>query len=105
MSTNIKTVPGTEENLMLEIDNHPFDANPQPLSPPHPVLVDGIRGFASVGSQGGYSTRILISLDEEHPDLGREFVTKYFIFDAPGLVKWGHYGKSFTIEKIIHDEN
>jgi hypothetical protein len=103
MVTNIKTEPGTEENLQLEVDAHPFDEVRQRMSQPHPVLVDGIRGVASVGSHGGYSTRIVVSLEEEHPDLGTEFVTKYFIIDTPGIVKWGHDGKSFSIEKIIEE--
>ena len=103
MSINIRIEPGTEENLRLEVDAHPFDTERQPVSPPHPVLVDGIRGTACVGSLGGYSTRIALELEEEHPDLGREFATKYFMINSPGVVEWGHDGKSFTIEKIIED--
>jgi hypothetical protein len=103
MTTNLKTIPGTEENLQLEVDAHPFDEVRQPTSEPYPVLVDGIRGVASVGSHGGYSTRIVILLEEEHPDLGKEFATKYFMIDTPGVVKWGHDGKSFTIDKIIEE--
>jgi len=101
MSTDIKTEPGTEENLQLERDPHPFDEVPQAPSTFHPVLVDGIRGLAAVGSLGGYSTRIAVELEEEHPDLGREFATKYFMINEPGVVEWGHDGKSFTIQKII----
>ena len=99
MSNRIKTVLGTEENLRLLRDATPF--SPGEISDPHPVLVDGIRGMASVGSHGAYSDRIYITLEEEHPDLGREFGTKYFLFDEPGVVRWGHEGKHFTIEKIV----
>jgi len=101
MSNDIKTEPGTEENLRLVSDPHPFDEAPQTPSTFHPVLVDGIRGLAAVGSLGGYSTRIAVELEEEHPDLGREFATKYFMINEPGRVEWGHDGKSFTIQKII----
>ena len=33
----------------------------------HPVLVDGIKGKACTGTLGGYSERIRINLEEEHP--------------------------------------
>jgi len=103
MSNDIKTEPGTEENLQLVSDPHPFDEAPQTPSTFHPVLVDGIRGLAAVGSLGGYSTRIAVELEEEHPDLGREFATKYFMINEPGVVEWGHDGKSFSIQKIIFE--
>ncbi len=99
MSTDYITEPGTEHNLRLHRDATPF--SPGELSDPHPVLVDGILGLASIGSHGAYSERIYVALQEEHPELGREFGTKYFLIDEPGVVKWGHEGKSFTIEKII----
>lgn len=96
------TIPATEETLQLEIDDHPMATpRPQQLSPPHPVLVDGIPGTAAVGSMGGYSTRLLIQLESEHPDLGIEFGTKYFRFLEPGLVEWGHDGKRFTLENVV----
>ena len=101
MNPHYRTVPGTEENLALANDIHPFDDAPAMCSDPHPVLVDGIYGRASVGTLGGYSTRICIELDEEHPELGTYFVTKYFKITTPGEVSWGHDGKSFSIQKII----
>ena len=105
MSTEYITEPGTEQNLSLEVDSNPFDTERQTPSPFHPVLVDGIRGIAAVGSLGGYSTRIAVELEEEHPDLGRMFATKYFFLDTPGVVQWGHDGKSFTIEKILQENS
>ena len=48
----------------------------------HPVLVDGIKGVATTGTLGTYSDRIVLSLEEEHPDLGKEFGTKHFIFKS-----------------------
>ena len=100
---NMTTIPATEENLKLEEDVHPFDADlPKTVEfKLHPVIVDGILGQACVGTLGAYSQRIRINLEEEHPDLGTDFQTKYYIFTEPGKVTWGHSGASFTIEKII----
>ena len=100
---NMKTIPATEDNLKLEEDVHPFDQDlPKTVEfKLHPVIVDGILGQACVGTLGAYSQRIRINLAEEHPDLGTDFQTKYYIFTEPGKVTWGHSGASFTIEKII----
>ena len=99
------TIPATEKNLTLEVDRHMMDSQfneplPEP-STPHSVLVDGIRGEAAVGSFGTWSTRIRIVLEEEHPELGKEFMTKYFQFTEPGVVLWGHHGQSFRIMKAV----
>ena len=99
------TIPATEENLTLEVDRHMMDSQsteplPEP-TPPYSVLVDGIRGEAAVGCFGTWSTRISIVLEEEHPELGKEFMTKYFQFTEPGVVQWGHYGQSFRIVKTL----
>ena len=101
MSTEYLTEPGTEDNLRLIVDAHPFDTEPQEPSAPYPVLVDGILALASIGSHGAYSDRIVISLEKDHPELGREFATKYYRIETPGIVNWGHNGESFTIEKIV----
>lgn len=101
MEKTPKTILATEKDLYLDQDAHPFDESQQSLSDPHPVLVDGIKGTAAVGSLGGYSTRIRILLEEEHPDLGKEFQTKYFMFKEPGVCLWGHDEKTFKIEKMI----
>jgi len=100
---NMTTIPATEDNLKLEEDVHPFDQDlPKTVEfKLHPVIVDGILGQACVGTLGAYSQRIRINLAEEHPDLGTDFQTKYYIFTEPGKVTWGHSGASFTIEKII----
>ena len=100
---NMTTIPATEDNLKLEEDVHPFDQDlPKTVEfKLHPVIVDGILGEACVGTLGAYSQRIRINLAEEHPELGSDFQTKYYIFTEPGKVTWGHYGASFTIEKII----
>ena len=98
------TVPATEENLTLEIDSHPFNPAPsEEISDDFDVIVDGYIGKAGVGCYGGYSTRIRIKLNEEHPKIGREFVTKYFRFIEPGKLVWGHYDdNTLMVEKIIN---
>lgn len=96
------TIPATEEALHLDIDDHPMaNERPRELSPFHPVVIDGILGTAAVGTLGGYSTRLAITLQTSHPELGTEFGTKYFRFLEPGVVMWGHEGKQFTIQKIV----
>jgi len=100
--SNVRTIPATEDDLAIDDDIHPMDPNPpEKLSPGHPVIVDGIGGEARVGSLGGYSERIGIVLEEEHPDLGKEFRTKHFEFICPGVVEWGYEGKTFKIHKIV----
>tara|TARA_B100000212_G_scaffold332524_1_gene300887 strand:- start:517 stop:825 length:309 start_codon:yes stop_codon:yes gene_type:complete len=98
-------IPATEEELMIENDVHPFDKDlPKTVNfeqQMHPVLVDGIKGKACIGTLGGYSDRIRIILDEEHPDIGTDFQTKYYMFVEPGKLLWGHEEKTFTIEKIV----
>ena len=101
MEEPTKTIPATEKDLYLDQDVHPFDESQHSLSEPHAVLVDGIKGTAAVGSLGGYSTRLRILLEEEHPDFGKEFQTKYFMFKEPGICLWGHHGKTFKIEKVL----
>ncbi len=104
----IKTEPATEESLMIGNDAHPFDRDlPKTVNfeeQMHPVLVDGIKGKACTGTLGGYSDRISIQLEEEHPELGINFTTKYFIFEEPGKVMWGHHHARFQIDLIVEEE-
>ena len=104
----IKTQPATEASLMIGNDAHPFDQDlPKTVNfeeQMHPVLVDGIRGKACTGTLGTYSDRISIQLEEEHPELGTHFTTKYFIFEEPGKVMWGHHKAGFQIDLIVEEE-
>lgn len=96
--------PATENDLIIVNDRHGFDENPNLESPiMYDVLVDGHPAKAGVGSFGLYSTRILLLFDPPHPEFGEEFGTKYFMFDdnKPGVVNWGHEGKSFFIELLV----
>ena len=100
----INTEPATETSLAVENDSHGFDENPNYEAPiMHDVLVDGTPAKAGVGSFGMYSTRIVLLFDPPHPEWGGEFAIKRFIIEEnnPGVMKWGHEGKSFNIEKIV----
>ena len=101
----MKTKPATEKDLQVEQDATPFDQDlPKTVNyeeQMQPVLVDGIKGEACIGTLGTYSERIRIVLEKEHPDLGKDFQTKYYMFVEPGKVLWGHDKKTFKIEVIV----
>lgn len=103
-----RTIPGTEANLQLAFD--PSPAKPElgtVASPPHRILVDGVPGYGFVGCDGAWSVRLVFTLDEPHPNVPQEFITKYFEFDreTPGLVRWGHDGSSsFRIELVVDED-
>ena len=66
------------------------------------VLVDDCpaRCFISnpfVSSESTGSEKIVIIFDEEHPRHGKTFVTKYFQFEEPGRMTWGHNGEHMRI--------
>ena len=86
----MKTILATEKDLMIENDVHPFDEDlPKTVNfdeQMHPVLVDGIKGKACTGTLGSYSERIRINLEEEHPELGRDFQTKYYMLTRKGTL-------------------
>ena len=99
------TIPATEENLSLEVDRHMMDQQsteplPEP-SPPHSVIVDGIRGEAAIGYFGTWSPRISILFEEKHPELGDEFMTKYYEITEPGVLMLRGFKKTFKIVKTL----
>ena len=69
------------------------------------VLVDGVPAKAGIGVFGTWSERIVLIFENEHPKYGKEWGTKYYMFDEnePGKVNWGHDGESFRIEIIETD--
>ena len=99
------TIPATEENLQLEVDRHMMQqASKEPLpepSPPHPVIVDGIRGEAAIGYFGTWSPRISIVLEEEHHELGEKFMTKYYQIREPGVLMLRGFKQTFQIMKTL----
>ena len=42
--------------------------------------------------------RIIIEYEEKHPKWDYYFVTKYFHFEKPGEMFWGHQGEKMYIE-------
>lgn len=105
--SEISTIPATEQNLVVENDNHGFDEK-QNQEPPrmHDVLIDGEPAKAGVGSFGGYSTRILLLFDPPPAEFGSEFATKRFRFNEnePSVMEWGNDGRSLIIEKITSEK-
>ena len=69
------------------------------------VSVDGHKAKCAMGPFGAYSTRINFSFENEHPELGKDFQTKYFKFKKPGVVSWGFDGKVFKVEVLSEDEH
>ena len=99
------TIPATEENLALEVDRHMMDSQsteplPEP-SPPHSVIIDGIRGEAAIGYFGTWSPRISIVLEEKHPELGVKFMTKYYMITEPGVLSLRGFKQTFHIVKTL----
>ena len=76
----------------------------QPFGTTLSVAVDGFKGKCTMGSFGAYSTRISFSFESEHPELRKEFITKHFHFEEPGVVSWGHDGKSIKVT-VFDEEN
>ena len=100
------TIPATEDNLELEVDWHMMDSQskeplPEPTQP-HSVLVDGIHGEAAIGYFGTWSPRISIFFhDEEHPELGKHFQTKYYQIREPGELMLRGFKQTFQIVKTL----
>ena len=69
------------------------------------VLVDGNKAKCVMGTFGTWSERFNLSFEEEHPELGKEFSTKYFEFLEPGVIGWGHEGESLKIVVLDEDDS
>ena len=100
-----KTRPAvTSADLLIPNDRGMMDPPRDVPGPPimTDVLVDGVPAKAGIGFFGTWSERILLIFEEEHPIYGKEWGTKYYMFDKeePGKVNWGHYGESFRVEII-----
>ena len=104
MTTLESLVPVSGEDLVLVSKFNRFDEQyVSDHGPLIPVWVDGIKGKAGIGTFGAFSDRLKIVLEEAHPELGKEFQTKYFSFDQPGQVIWGHHGQSFQILRTANN--
>jgi hypothetical protein len=63
------------------------------------VIVDGYEAECFIVERWG-SNKIVILYKKLHPRWGGFFTTKYFIFENPGIMGWGHNNEKMKI-KII----
>ena len=47
------------------------------------------------------SPKIVIVFDKLHPRWGEYFTTKYFRFEEPGKMQWGHQGENMSIDALL----
>ena len=47
----------------------------------------------------GIKEQIVIVWDQRHSIFGKEFATKYYIMNKPGVLEWGHDGGTILISK------
>ena len=64
------------------------------------VSVDGYSAEIFIAERYG-SDKIIILFNDIHPKWEEIFTTKYFIFESPGEMRWGHEGE---IMKILLNE-
>jgi hypothetical protein len=60
------------------------------------VSVDGYNAEIFISENYG-SDKIVILFNELHPHWGEVFTTKYFFFETPGKMSWGHNGEVMKI--------
>ena len=60
------------------------------------VVVDGYEADLFIEERYG-SDKIVIIYKNKHPKFGNFFTTKYFLFDEPGIMSWGHDNKKMKI--------
>ena len=63
------------------------------------VIVDGYEAECFIVERWG-SNKIVILYKKLHPRWGEFFTTKYFIFENPGIMGWGHNNEKMKIEII-----
>ena len=47
----------------------------------------------------GPKEKIVIIWDQPHSEFGEDFMTKYFLMNKPGILKWGHEGGTIQLNK------
>ena len=65
------------------------------------ITVDGRPASCFLSERVWGSTKVVIVFDQEHPRWGEYFTTKYFWFDEPGKMHWGHDGDHMKIEATL----
>jgi hypothetical protein len=63
------------------------------------VSVDGYNSGIFIAKRWG-SDKIVIKFDELHPIWEGAFATKYFFFEKPGEMSWGHNGEKMAIHLL-----
>ncbi|RJU86078.1 MAG: hypothetical protein DWC02_05215 [Candidatus Poseidoniales archaeon] len=64
------------------------------------VMFDGLKGRCFISSIPWRSEAIIVVFDEEHPRFGKEFGTKYYFIDTPGVLSYGHDGETIEIYSL-----
>jgi hypothetical protein len=64
------------------------------------VLLDGHKGRCFISSGMWRSEKIIIVFDDEHPHFGKEFGTKYYMIEEPGILSYGHDGVTLEIYSL-----
>ncbi|MDP7002934.1 MAG: hypothetical protein QF911_05130 [Candidatus Thalassarchaeaceae archaeon] len=92
ITRNPKTIAITEEMIPVVVGNDELKMIR--------VIVDGNPASCFLNDRVFYSTKIVILFDEPHPRWEGCFTTKYFMFDEPGKMNWGHQGEHMVIHSL-----
>ena len=60
------------------------------------ISVDGYKAQCFILERLG-SNKIIIQYEVKHPKWDYYFITKYFYFEKPGKMLWGHQGEKMHI--------
>ncbi len=93
ITRNPKTIAITEEMIPLVVGN---DERRMVR-----VIVDGHPASCFLHVRVWYTTKVVILFDAPHPRWEGCFATKYFLFDRPGKMDWGHNGECMDIDAIL----
>ena len=91
ITRNPKTTAITEEMIPVVVGNDEI----RTVS----VIVDGHSAECFLHDTLFYTTKVVILFDEDHPQWGEYFTTKYFMFNEPGKMHWGH-GDEYMVMKV-----
>ncbi len=87
---NPKTTAITEEMIPVVVGNDEIRTVR--------VTVDGRSAECFLHDRVFYTTKVVILFDEDHPKWGEYFTTKYFMFNEPGKMHWGHGGEYMVMD-------
>lgn len=63
------------------------------------VIADGLPATIEITDEPYSSSKVLIKFKTNHKRWGDSFQTKYFSFESPGKMSWGHDGEVMKIIK------